>query len=151
MVDLLQLRLRGLLRVLLELLAALGHPPGVGPGQAGAERAPGARVQFLPVGPPGPGPDPRLGVHPEPVAPGVVLLAARRDAAAPLLAQLLGDRADVVGLEAAAAADVPLGGRGVVAILILISSHLHRFSTHINILKASPQPTNILAVKVGGR
>ena len=69
---------------------------------------PAARgVEFGPVLFPGPGAHPRLGVHPEPAAPHVVLLAALGLAPAALLGQLLGDGADVVGLKSAATPDVP--------------------------------------------
>ena len=64
-------------------------------------------VQVGPVLLPRPGPHPRLGVHPQPAAPNVVLLAAVGHLPAALLAELLGDGADVVGLEPAATADVP--------------------------------------------
>ena len=55
--------------------------------------------------PGGPGPDPGLGVHPQPPGPGNVLLAPPREDA-PLLRQLLRHRPDVVSLEPAAPADV---------------------------------------------
>ena len=52
-----------------------------------------------------PGPDPGLGVHPEPPGPGNVLLTPGRDLP-PLLRQLLRHGPDVVSLEPAAAADI---------------------------------------------
>jgi len=64
-------------------------------------------VQVGPVLLPRPGPHPRLGVHPQPAAPNVVLLTAVGHLPAALLAELLGDGTDVVGLEPAATADVP--------------------------------------------
>lgn len=52
-----------------------------------------------------PGSDPRLGVHLQPCAPTAVLLRAGGEEA-PLRCQFLGQGADVVRLEATAAADV---------------------------------------------
>ena len=55
--------------------------------------------------PGGSGPDPGLGVHPEPPGPGNVLLTPGRDLP-PLLRQLLRHGPDVVSLEPTAAADI---------------------------------------------
>ena len=99
------LLLRGLLLVLLQLLVALGDAPGVWPGQRGTVGPPAGRLQLLPVLALGTRTHPRLGVHHQTGAPEVVLLGAGGQAA-PLLAQLLRDGPDVVGLESAAAADV---------------------------------------------
>ena len=52
-----------------------------------------------------PGPDPGLGVHPEPPGPGNVLLTPGRHLP-PLLRQLLRHGPDVVSLEPATTADV---------------------------------------------
>ena len=71
------------------------------------ERPAARGVKVGPVLLPGPGAHPRLGVHPEPAAPHVVLLAALGLPSAALLRQLLGDGADVVGLKSAATTDVP--------------------------------------------
>ena len=71
------------------------------------ERPTARGVEVGPVLLPGPGAHPRLGVHPEPAAPHVVLLAALGLAPAALFRQLLRDGADVVGLKSAATTDVP--------------------------------------------
>lgn len=98
------LLLGGLPAVLLQLLAALRHVPGVQPTQRRTVGPPARRLQLLPVRTPGPRPNPRLGAHEQAGAPGVVLGGAGGQAAAALRAQRLGDGADVVGLKAAAAA-----------------------------------------------
>ena len=97
--------LLGLLGLLLEDVVPLGDAPVVGAGHGGAEGPPPGWLQLLPVLPAGPRPHPRLGVHPQPARPRDVLLAPGRRVPA-LSCKLLCACADVVGLEAAAAADV---------------------------------------------
>uniref|UniRef100_A0A1I8IES6 Dimethylglycine dehydrogenase n=1 Tax=Macrostomum lignano TaxID=282301 RepID=A0A1I8IES6_9PLAT len=95
----------GLVRVLHQHLAAAGNAPVVRPAHGGRVWPTAGRVQVLPVVPARPGSNPRFSAHFHSAAPGDVLLGAGWESAS-FGGELLGDGADVIGLEAAAAANV---------------------------------------------